>query len=173
MASKMSRLIRRIEVPKHVRKFPYVTAETITIYDDHVESKNQQRNRFWYYKDYNSVDIQKAFGPCIYASIVFIDSNLGNTTGFIKSGAEVVQDSNRILVCSGMFSFAPANDFLAPIVDEIRLAMNTFKSAEKESSAPVLSTSPADEIKKFKELLDEGIITQEEFDLKKKQLLGL
>ena len=36
--------------------------------------------------------------------------------------------------------------------------------------APV---SAADEIKKFKELLDIGAITQEEFDAKKKQLLGL
>lgn len=33
--------------------------------------------------------------------------------------------------------------------------------------------SNADEVKKFKELLDSGIITQEEFDKKKKQLLGL
>ncbi len=33
--------------------------------------------------------------------------------------------------------------------------------------------SAADELKKFKELLDSGIITQEEFDAKKKQLLGL
>ena len=31
----------------------------------------------------------------------------------------------------------------------------------------------ADELKKFKELLDSGVITQEEFDAKKKQLLGL
>ena len=30
-----------------------------------------------------------------------------------------------------------------------------------------------DEIKKFKELLDMGAITQEEFDAKKKELLGL
>ena len=36
-----------------------------------------------------------------------------------------------------------------------------------------VSPSPADELKKFKELLDSGIITQEEFDTKKKQLLGL
>lgn len=36
-----------------------------------------------------------------------------------------------------------------------------------------MSQSNADEIKKFKELLDSGIITQEEFDAKKKQLLGL
>ena len=33
--------------------------------------------------------------------------------------------------------------------------------------------SNADELKKYKELLDSGIITQEEFDTKKKQLLGL
>ena len=35
------------------------------------------------------------------------------------------------------------------------------------------ANSNADEIKKYKELLDTGIITQEEFDAKKKQLLGL
>ena len=35
------------------------------------------------------------------------------------------------------------------------------------------STSEADELKKYKELLDNGTITQEEFDAKKKQLLGL
>ena len=33
--------------------------------------------------------------------------------------------------------------------------------------------SNADELKKYKDLLDSGIITQEEFDAKKKQLLGL
>ena len=36
-----------------------------------------------------------------------------------------------------------------------------------------IQQSNADELKKFKELLDSGIITQEEFDAKKKQLLGL
>lgn len=35
------------------------------------------------------------------------------------------------------------------------------------------SASNADELKKYKELLDSGVITQEEFDAKKKQLLGL
>ena len=37
----------------------------------------------------------------------------------------------------------------------------------------VKETSQADELKKYKDLLDSGIITQEEFDAKKKQLLGL
>ena len=36
----------------------------------------------------------------------------------------------------------------------------------------VTTQSDADELKKFKELLDAGIITQEEFDTKKKQILG-
>ena len=44
-------------------------------------------------------------------------------------------------------------------------------------TAPVINqnvpVSSADELKKFKELLDNGIITEEEFAEKKKQLLGL
>jgi len=39
------------------------------------------------------------------------------------------------------------------------------------SAAPQISS--ADELAKFKALLDNGVITQEEFDAKKKQLLGL
>ena len=43
----------------------------------------------------------------------------------------------------------------------------------KGSVTVVNNASNADELKKYKELLDSGIITQEEFDAKKKQLLGL
>lgn len=41
------------------------------------------------------------------------------------------------------------------------------------STQPAAAVSTADEIKKYKELLDMGAITQDEFDQKKKQLLGL
>ena len=41
---------------------------------------------------------------------------------------------------------------------------------ETQNSA---NSSPIDEIKKYKELMDEGIITEEEFQAKKKQLLGI
>lgn len=50
------------------------------------------------------------------------------------------------------------------------------EECKRSQNAPVVvasSVSAADEIKKFKELLDMGIITQEEFDAKKKQLLDL
>ena len=42
-----------------------------------------------------------------------------------------------------------------------------------EKKVEPVASSTADELKKFKELLDCGVITQEEFDAKKKQLLGL
>ena len=38
---------------------------------------------------------------------------------------------------------------------------------------PATASSDADELRKFKELFEDGIISQEEFDTKKKQLLGL
>ena len=42
------------------------------------------------------------------------------------------------------------------------------------SEVPSNSTmGSADELKKYKDLLDSGVITREEFDTKKKQLLGL
>ena len=43
----------------------------------------------------------------------------------------------------------------------------------KKASTEKSAVSSADELKKYKELLDSGIISQEEFDAKKKQLLNI
>lgn len=50
-----------------------------------------------------------------------------------------------------------------------------LKIAQTKTGATIIqqAASPAEELKKMKELLDMGVITQEEFDAKKKQLLGL
>jgi hypothetical protein len=47
------------------------------------------------------------------------------------------------------------------------------ESHNSESHNSVSQYSTADEIRKYKELWDDGIITEEEFQAKKKQLLGL
>ena len=48
------------------------------------------------------------------------------------------------------------------------------KLAKNDDSTNIFNPlSSADEIKKYKELLDSGVITQEEFDSKKKQLLSI
>lgn len=56
------------------------------------------------------------------------------------------------------------------------ITLEEFKKLSEKAKDPTSSVSAlstADELKKFKELLDNGAITQEEFDAKKKQLLGL
>ena len=57
-----------------------------------------------------------------------------------------------------------------------RISEEEARAEIEKQNAPaqvVAQTSAADELKKFKELLDMGVISQEEFDAKKKQLLGL
>lgn len=53
----------------------------------------------------------------------------------------------------------------------LQLITSSQEVPEGDKATPVASS--ADEILKFKNLLDSGVITQEEFDGKKKQLLGL
>lgn len=71
-------------------------------------------------------------------------------------------------------------DYSEPIKPEKEKKANPIPPREsipqqKESNKHTAENqySAADEIEKFKGLLDKGIITQEEFDAKKKQLLGL
>lgn len=55
----------------------------------------------------------------------------------------------------------------------VRLFHEALEQNRTVSAAPVAGTSQADELMKFKQLLDSGVITQEEFDKKKNQLLGV
>jgi hypothetical protein len=55
----------------------------------------------------------------------------------------------------------------------LEIICNDVKSKAHISDPKSIPLSEADEILKFKNLLDTGVITQDEFELKKKQLLGL
>lgn len=57
--------------------------------------------------------------------------------------------------------------------DVISITEEEVENLSKTQNTQQATLSQADELKKFKDLLDSGIITQEEFDQKKKQLLGL
>lgn len=63
-----------------------------------------------------------------------------------------------------------SNEKMEEVAKYVKERVDYYKNAR---NAPVAAASPADELKKYKELMDMGIITQEEFDAKKKQLLGL
>jgi hypothetical protein len=58
-------------------------------------------------------------------------------------------------------------------VENVNNLTEKRKNATKAPSSAANQVSSADELKKFKELLDAGAISQEEYDSKKKQLLGL
>lgn len=59
---------------------------------------------------------------------------------------------------------------LVDITDE---ELDQLKKSQQSQIQQIQPSSYADELKKYKDLLDSGVITQEEFDQKKKQLLGL
>ncbi|MBQ8767140.1 MAG: SHOCT domain-containing protein [Clostridia bacterium] len=62
------------------------------------------------------------------------------------------------------------NKVALQIKDYIESIIN---NSSQQQNTVVQASSEADEILKFKKLLDDGVITQEEFDAKKKQILNL
>ena len=78
------------------------------------------------------------------------------------------------ITCAGNqynISFVSNRDEFCSKLNE--LLNQRTQQALKDSAPAVQQSSALDEIAKLKQLLDAGIITQEEFDAKKKQLLGL
>lgn len=55
--------------------------------------------------------------------------------------------------------------------EEMIKKINQLQNSKKNNSKPIKTVSNADEIIKFKQLLDNGVITQEEFERKKQELL--
>ena len=97
------------------------------------------------------------------------------TNGFIQFGImggkearggvfDAAQDENTVMIKEA------TNDNAREIKDYIE---GIILNRSRNKGAVVQQVSPAEELKKFKELLDIGAISQAEFDAKKKQILGL
>lgn len=74
------------------------------------------------------------------------------------------------------FAFIKNRDPIHAAINDLLVKRQAQQPTPMPTPAPVAqpaAQSAADELKKYKELLDSGVITQEEFDAKKKQLLGL
>lgn len=76
---------------------------------------------------------------------------------------------------SGKISFfmIENHEMVYKTISQLLIERQDAKAKSTHSPAPAAVASAADELKKYKDLLDAGIITQEEFEIKKKQLLGL
>ncbi len=175
-------LIKTIKIPKEQRKKTTLASnlyyDVLEIYDNKVIGYlDGKQNMVWYFKEYASIDIVKANMNSQFAQIIFLTgiNSKNRTVGidlFASQNQNAMKDTNRILFCSGMFSFGRTNDFATSVGSEIRSAFEEYKNKDTVESATSNILSSADEIRKFKELLDEGIITEDEFNAKKKQLLS-
>lgn len=77
--------------------------------------------------------------------------------------------SLSLATSSGKVSFAMLKNR-----DEIHsIVSQLIANRQKQTVNSEMGQSCTDELKKYKELFDSGVITQEEFDAKKKQLLGI
>ncbi len=94
-----------------------------------------------------------------------LDSISSVGTSFLK-GIDVATSSGQI-----RFKFIENNTEIHSVLSDL-LVSRQSKSIETDTNQKV-EQSDAAKIKEFKELLDIGAITQEEFDAKKKEFLGL
>lgn len=108
--------------------------------------------------------------------IIFSSSTIGNSKSkeiLIKNIQSIDSKENSILGTGKLRIKGITETFWIDIsiknMNEAKKIINSFKD-EKITNSNSIST--ADEILKFKNLLDQGIITQEEFEKKKKELLG-
>ncbi len=108
----------------------------------------------------------------VYGTSTFgkrVDLPLDSISAVGKSwlwGIDAGSSSGRI-----HFKFIQNRDEIHKEISKLLLERQEKKAVTATRQEMPLSN--ADELKKYKDLLDSGIITQEEFDAKKKQLLGL
>lgn len=115
------------------------------------------------------VSNKRVYGKTAFGKQVDLpfDSISAVGTGMFN-GIAVSTSSGRII----FHCIRNRDEVKAAITELLMNRQNAHKAAAPEIKQEI-HQSDADELKKFKELLDSGIITQEEFDAKKKQLLGL
>lgn len=165
-------LINTFIIPASVRQ-QYAKFLSLELYTDRLIGKGSGNGDITYFfKDYMTVTWTPASLATQFAQVVFITHE--NASRYISgSNLNSLVDINKIPFCSGMFSYTEANNYAKFIYLEVKKAMDAYKSqADKPTPTVQINFSAADEIRKFKELLDIGAITEEEFNEKKNALLS-
>ena len=160
-------------------RLPYTSKNIIFSYDDIISYELLQ----------NGESITKGgLGSAIVGGAMFGGAGtiVGGITGSKKTKQEISEFRIKIItrnpyqtevyvnfvpvgkVKTGSILFMSYNDSAQRILSQLALITDSASNATSNSSDGI-----PDEIVKYKKLLDQGIITQEEFDAKKRQLLQL
>ena len=115
------------------------------------------------------------YADCV--GIQYKASTSGMLRGFLQLETSSMQknENNYYSENSFVWNIGKKSDVTNELMEEIRdFIQKRIRDSKNPQPVTVMqSVSPAEELKKFKDLLDAGIITQEEFEAKKKQLLGI
>ncbi len=129
-----------------------------------------------YVKDEEERNPTKKLLLCLFVPFYQIYWTYKTAQRIDKMAAAKGLQSDLSTLCLILAIFVP---IIPPILMQDKLnAIATTKNAnvtpvQNSQVANDVTTGTAEELKKYKELLDSGVISQEEFDAKKKQLLGL
>lgn len=110
-----------------------------------------------------------------------VDSSSGLDFDSIKAAFQLLQravdaETNlaEISLTASIAELEKQNQVADNLLSEAKVAINALADkAKADSPSETPSNTAADEIMKYKQLLDAGAISQEEYDAKKKQLLTL
>ena len=112
---------------------------------------------------------KKTKQTCTNLTIKITVNTIGQPTEYIK----LITSSTKRESAAYKRELQYAQDILSLLQLMCNEAEQEAKNPPAPAAAPAAEASPIDEIRKYKALMDEGIISEEEFRMKKKQLLGL
>ncbi|MGJ3946956.1 SHOCT domain-containing protein [Levilactobacillus brevis] len=130
-------------------------------------SQGIKGERTIYYNDLKAIEYKK---PTMMANgyiqlITNVELSTSTKNGIFGTKLNAAKDQNIIILRA--FNKKTVSDG-----ENINNFMQSRLNEEKETSPNIISSnSDADELMKFKKLLDNGIITKEEFDKKKEKIM--
>lgn len=115
-----------------------------------------------------TVTEKRVYGKAAFGKMVDLpmDSISAVGIGFLQS-VTVATASGRI-----SFNGIANRDAIYKVISEL-IANRSTNSGKIATVNNIKAATSAEELKQYKELLEQGIINQDEFDAKKKQLLGI
>lgn len=132
----------------------------VTLHKDYLEIT---KGSYWRNKDRGSKEL-------LYNKITSVDLDIG---GFLGWNAVELTLSGSELVCLMNVNKKDTTDFYNHLKEIIRKYNLNNEKQNNTPSEENTATSDADELMKWHQLKEQGIITEEEFEIKKKQLLGI
>ena len=132
----------------------------ITLHDDYLEIK---KGSYWRNKDRGSKEI-------LYSKITTVDLDIGT---FKLNAIEITVSGSDIITLLG-----GTNTEITTFYNHLKETIREYNlNKEKETVTPNIinnnQISDADELMKWHQMMEQGIITEEEFEHKKKEILGL